>query len=865
MKKNVVAQPNLLLKEERELRGWSQRYVADAIGADRYYLSRWEHGTASPSPYYRQKLCELFGKNARELGMIARKSQKGADVSEEETGEREQSRQKARTDPLFDPLLPAPRSGASRLIGRDAVLQQIQAKLSANENGRQVALYGLPGVGKTTLAIELAHDKHLQEHFKDGILWAGLGPTPDILALAHHWGTLLNVPPQQIARLDSVTAWAKVLHQFIGQRQMLLVLDDVWQIETAFALKVGGPLCAYLITTRFPGVALHFLSDASEPVALHELDTEDGLALLTHLAPEVVRNEPEAARALVEAVGGLPLALTLMGKYLRVQQHAGQKRRVRAALERLQNTAERLQLTGPLSPLERSSGWDSEASLSLQTVIALSDRQLEEQEQAALRTLSLFPPKPNSFSEEAAVAVSGVPVEVLDGLSDAGLLESSNSGRYTLHQTIADYAKLHLTDSAAFTRMAEFYTGFVTRHQSVGDFDLLEQEVQNIFAALEVTYTHQQAESFVGMVNALFSFLLVRGIYAQEMNVFLQRAVQLARTLNDEVTLATALVYQGKAAFQQGKFALAEESLQEGRKKAERLGNLALQSDALMSLGTLARFNRSSQEAETYLQESLKLARQIENNTFIGDVLGHLGSVFSDQGRYKEAEAYNLEGLTIARAMNNPRKMATILANLCSIAFFRGEYGQGDKYGLEALALARQIGFSDLICMVLTNLGSSALDQKDYARAETSFGEALTVARSVNDPRIISTNLASLGNLCRLQGKLVEAQAYLREALEIARQMGDIWLISAVLAEYGEYYLQQNQLDAASAAFYEVAEIAVKVSQEAVASAFYGLARVAHLQGNLLEAQQKGQESLALFEAMDHHMKETLKAWLSAL
>src|SRR6202022_1592103 len=70
MKKTSVAKPNLRLKEERELRGWSQKHVADEIGADRYYLSRWEHGTASPSPYYRQKLCALFEKNARELGLI---------------------------------------------------------------------------------------------------------------------------------------------------------------------------------------------------------------------------------------------------------------------------------------------------------------------------------------------------------------------------------------------------------------------------------------------------------------------------------------------------------------------------------------------------------------------------------------------------------------------------------------------------------------------------------------------------------------------------------------------------------------------------------------------------------------------------
>ncbi len=225
MKKTDVAHPNLLLREERELRGWSQRYVADAIGADRYYLSRWEHGTASPSPYYRQKLCELFEKNARELGMLCKKSQS---MQEEGTLPSQSTWPGTTPGPIFDPLLPGFSSGSPRLIGRDAVLQQLRIRL-CNENGRrQVALSGLPGVRKTTLVIALAHDKHVQEHFTDGVLWAGLGPTPDVIALAHHWATLLNVSPQQAASLKNATDWTRALRQSIGSRKILLVLDDAW-------------------------------------------------------------------------------------------------------------------------------------------------------------------------------------------------------------------------------------------------------------------------------------------------------------------------------------------------------------------------------------------------------------------------------------------------------------------------------------------------------------------------------------------------------------------------------------------------------------------------------------------------------------
>ncbi len=151
MKKTSVAKPNLRLKEERELRGWSQKYVADEIGADRYYLSRWEHGTASPSPFYRQKLCAVFGKNARELGLLT------------------------------------------------------------DEAGKETA----------------------QESLLTG---------------------------QHAARLKSIEDWSRMLHSIIGQRRLLLVIDDAWRIEAALAFKIGGPHCAYLVTTRFPNIALHFTS-----------------------------------------------------------------------------------------------------------------------------------------------------------------------------------------------------------------------------------------------------------------------------------------------------------------------------------------------------------------------------------------------------------------------------------------------------------------------------------------------------------------------------------------------------------------------------------------------------------------------------
>ena len=95
-------------------------------------------------------------------------------------------------------------------------------------------------------------------------------------------------------------------------------------------------------------------------------------------------------------------------------------------------------------------------TLSLQDVIATSVLQLDEAAQRVLFMLSTFLAKPHSFSEEAALAVSDAPVGLLDELMDAGLLESAGPERYTLHQTIVDYARTGQCNSVAYERMVEF-------------------------------------------------------------------------------------------------------------------------------------------------------------------------------------------------------------------------------------------------------------------------------------------------------------------------------------------------------------------------------------------------------------------------
>ena len=79
-------------------------------------------------------------------------------------------------------------------------------------------------------------------------------------------------------------------------------------------------------------------------------------------------------------------------------------------------------------------------------VIAITDQWLPEPARKALYALSIFPPKPHTFTEEAALAVTASTTNELDILCDVGLLEC-NGEYYTMHQVISDYAHIHLDEA----------------------------------------------------------------------------------------------------------------------------------------------------------------------------------------------------------------------------------------------------------------------------------------------------------------------------------------------------------------------------------------------------------------------------------
>ena len=362
---------------------------------------------------------------------------------------------------LADPSIPQTLGSTNSLLGRNDLFMLVQQCLLAEDHLASTALYGLPGSGKTVLAAALATNQQVQAHFSNGILWATLGQHPNVLGQLARWGKLLGVTPTQVKNIKSVEAWGQALRDAIGPRRFLLVIDDAWKAEDALALQIGGAQCSHLLTTRLFQTAFTFTFSKSQSILVPPLEKTDGLALLARFVPQLVKHYPKDAQALVQALEGLPLALTLIGNYLAFQASIGLPQPLQATLSELHETKLRLHITVPSIPGERSSNQGEPMPLSLQAAMDLSDQLLSPQAHAIPYTLAAFPPMSSNSSEDEALMVSQQPIESLD----SDLLEDSEPGYHNLHQTAADHAPTQRDALTTQEQPVRSLIGYIQAHQ----------------------------------------------------------------------------------------------------------------------------------------------------------------------------------------------------------------------------------------------------------------------------------------------------------------------------------------------------------------------------------------------------------------
>jgi WD40 repeat protein len=173
------------------------------------------------------------------------------------------------------------------------------APLLAGENaavGITAALRGAGGYGKTALAEWLCGEEAVQDAFYDGILWVALGEAPDMVAKIDNLIVLLTGKPSGLTELRPLNARLK---EIIGDRHMLLVIDDAWRRQDAEALAFEAPNLTRLVTTRFDDT----LATDTHKVRVDAMQSAEAVELLT-AGLAVPEAEIAASRAALEKLAG---------------------------------------------------------------------------------------------------------------------------------------------------------------------------------------------------------------------------------------------------------------------------------------------------------------------------------------------------------------------------------------------------------------------------------------------------------------------------------------------------------------------------------------------------------------------------------
>jgi DNA-binding SARP family transcriptional activator len=309
--------------------------------------------------------------------------------------------------------------------GRENAVEQISRALAAPSPGAPavVAVTGMSGVGKSTLAVHAAH--LVRDAFPDGVLYAGLrtcgGSPVEPEAVLASFLAGLGVPPDAIPA--DVAARSAMFRSLTNGRKLLILLDDVEDGARIRPLLPGAEGCAVLVTGRSRLVDLSPLVN----VHLDVFDPPDALRLLGRIIGEArLAAEPQAARDVVAACGFLPLAVRIVAARL-VARPAWP---IRSMADRLADERRRLD--------ELTVG-----ELAVEAAFDVGYRRLNEWQAFAFRVLS-WADGPDIGVDAAAAALgveAGAAARVLESLVDAAMIDSPEPGRYRYHGLLRAFGR----------------------------------------------------------------------------------------------------------------------------------------------------------------------------------------------------------------------------------------------------------------------------------------------------------------------------------------------------------------------------------------------------------------------------------------
>ncbi|GHF98319.1 MULTISPECIES: AfsR/SARP family transcriptional regulator [Amycolatopsis] len=630
--------------------------------------------------------------------------------------------------------------------GRAAEIAALEAAAAAGR--RAVWVSGAPGVGKSGLAIEVAH--RLRERFPDGQLLVRLnGFTPGVAETTVGDALTellveLGVPAEQIPA--TVGRKARLYQDTLWGTRTLVVLDNAASPEQIRPLLPEPDSCLAVVTSRRMGDA-----DTGEPVRLSPLPPEDAAELFHALTdPPRVRGRAAEVAAIVRRCGFLPMPI-----------------RVAAALFRRHD---RWPLSHLLRLLEESGPWGTDDGIA---AVRVSCRQLGEPQRVMFGLLGSLPGPDIDVAGGAALA-GCTPAEarlLLNDLHEVSLLEEAAPERYHMLDPLKEFAAVDPPPEQALVRLLDFYlVALAAAVAAAYPFDRAQLPATDRSCPVTPVF----ADAGAGL----------RWIAAERDNLVAAIHHAAAHGLPGHTWRLAVLLWRYFHTTNQfedwiATLELAWEIVSAGE------GDDYGEAHVLLRLATA--HDRRGQHAE-----ALEFAAQaLPKWQRLGDPRGEAATLCAlaiptmELGRHDQAMALLTAALAKYEQTEDPRGEAHALSMLGYLNEQHGNFAVAMHRHESAARILREIGHVQGTAHVLNNLGSVQEKLGLLAEALASYTDAHAYASEVGDHCVEAYALNNIGNVHRQRGRYVEAERYHDKAKDVAANVPDADLRTQLYLDRG--------------------------------------------------------------------------------
>ncbi|MGW2293054.1 AfsR/SARP family transcriptional regulator [Streptomyces violaceorubidus] len=764
-------------------------------------------------------------------------------------------------------------------VGRVSELRILLAEAATGDDASTAlpvtVIHGMPGIGKTALAVHTAHlltpaypDAQLYVDLRGHSGQRPLEPADALAGLLHATGRPGELPTTVDERAARWREWT-------ARRRALVVLDNARDAAQVAPLLPGSPACRVLVTTRNRLAGL----EGAASLLLDGLSGQEAASLFARVAgASRVAAEPEGLERVADACARHPLALQVLASRFRHRQAWD----VQHLLDRLAHASRPLQ----------------EFDALIDAVFHFSYTELGARTQELFRLLALHPGPDLTLS--AATALAGPdfgdgPAHLercVEELLDSSLLEEPVRGRYRLHDLTRSYAAQVGVDTdaegvrrSATDRLAAHYLATAHRAdrlarphrravplplpQDTGTWSgaavaLRDADEASVWLTVEranLTAVARLAAAEHPRYAVLYPCVLARslklwGAWGVASELF-EAALPALRATGDRALLAQTLTARADLLAQRN-HGEALECATEALSIHEELRDAHGRAEALFQSGRARLAAGHGDTALPVLDQALALYRTVGDPAGEADCLNVQGAALSYAGRYDEALGKVQRMEAIYERLPDPHGLAQALNNRGELHFLKGRYEEARDCYERSLVLMRQYGGRVDLAILSTNLGGvhQAMGRTDEAL--THFERALAAHRASGDSLGEADALIRTGTAHARSGRRDEALLHFTMAERIAVGIDNPYERLRALIGAADVQRESGRLDLASQGYERALEVAER-AQFALGSAqaLAGLARTAALSRPAGPADGYGAQAAARYRSLGAETEAT--------